>query len=683
MSLSTISPGSQDKHAGNGSTGPGRTRGSEITIGIAGAAGDGLDKTGDTLAHTVARLGLHTYAYNSYQSLIRGGHTWLRLRISERKADCHGDHLNVLIALNQDSIERHARRVEPGGVIIFNGDKLSCDPSFLQDGVRVLPIPFKELTKDMGRLLPVMQNTIALGAFMHLAGLSIETMAEMLADTFRHKGDDVINQNVGVARAGYEYARSKAEPIGIHWTFGAHRLPFMTGNAAMAFGAVAGGLKFYAAYPMSPASSILDWLTAHSQKCGVAVKQVEDEIGVANMTIGAGHAGVRAMCATSGGGFALMTEAIGMASMIEAPAVFINVMRGGPSTGLPTKTEQADLNQAFGASQGDFQRAILAPKTATDCYYTAAESLNIAEAYQIPVIVLSDLLLGEHTETLEADALRPDVMIDRGGLLREAPENGAYKRYAITPSGISPRVVPGSEGAIYVSGTDEHDEEGYLISDEHTNASVRRVMADKRQRKMDHLVKSLPAPVLEGAADADVTLIGWGSTWGAIHEAVEQLAERGITANHLHIKYLVPFHAEEVAQIIKQAKKSIVIENNQSGQLARHIRAESGVDVDHKILRYDGEPFEPAQLAASVAAYVAGESQPLEVTEAEARDIAYHYIAIHMDERARPTLFEQLPADGYGEPLWKIGLSTRDKNEPAGNLLVGRTSGATYGLRTG
>lgn len=661
---------------GHQTTGP---KAKEITIGIAGAAGDGLDKTGDTLARTSSHCGLYTYAYNSYQSLIRGGHTWLRLRIGERKVHSHGDHLNVLIALNQDSIERHALEVEPGGAILFNGDKLACDPSLVRSGVMVMPIPFKQLTKDMGRLLPVMQNTIALGALVHLMGLEFEGMEKILADTFHHKGPDVIGQNVGVARAGYDYARANAESFGIDWKFSHYHLPFMTGNSCTAMGAVAGGCRFYCAYPMSPASSILDWMTAHAQKCGVVVKQVEDEIGVANMTIGAGHAGVRAMCATSGGGFALMTEAIGMAGMIEAPAVFVNVQRGGPSTGLPTKTEQADLNQAYGASQGDFPRVIVAPKTATDCYYTSAESLNIAEQFQLPVMILSDLLLGEHTETLEPDALRPDVPIIRGELYQELqPGDGPYKRYALTASGVSPRIIPGVEGAIYVSGTDEHDEEGYLVSDEHTNPSIRRVMADKRQRKMDRVLEALPAPVLEGPARADITLIGWGSTWGAIHEAAEQLAEAGITANHLHIKWLMPFHTREVTEILKHARKTIIIENNQSGQLARHIRAETGISTDHEIRRYDGEPFTPGKLALDIAACLKGETPQPMVTLDEARGIAYHYIAIHMDDRARPIQFTQLPANGYGEPLWQISLITRDKGEPAGRLLVGQTTGSTY-----
>ena len=350
-----------------------------------------------------------------------------------------------------------------------------------------------------------MQNTLALGALLRIAGLDFETCAVSSRIRSGARAPKSSSRTCWWRAPATTTRGTSGEPIAGGWSSQRGRLPFLTGNAALAMGATAGGCKFYAAYPMSPASAILDWFIDHGPKCGVVVKQAEDEIAVANLTIGAGHAGVRAMCATSGGGFALMTEAIGMAGMIEAPAVFINVQRGGPSTGIPTKTEQGDLNQVYGASQGDYPRAILAPTTLKDCYYSAAEALNLAEEFQIPVTIVSDLLLSEHRETLERDDLTPDVPIKRGDLLREVPPSpasgsGGYKRYRMTASGISPRVIPGTPGAVYVAPTDEHDEEGVLISDEHTNASLRRKMQEKRMRKMDALLAMLPPPVLEGPA---------------------------------------------------------------------------------------------------------------------------------------------------------------------------------------
>src|SRR5712692_2273302 len=336
--------------------------GREFTVGIAGAAGDGLDKSGDTLAKSVSRLGLYVYAYNSYQSIIRGGHIWLRVRIGEEKVYSHGDHLNLLIALNQDTVERHAREVEAGGAVLYNSDRFTCERSLLREGVVGLPLPVNEIVKPFGRLLPIMQNTVALGALMFLLQLEFDSAVGVLSDTFEHKGQAVIDQNVKILRAGHDFAREHFVPLVKEaWKFSRIRRPFVTGNELYALGGVAAGCKFYSAYPMTPASSILSWMASHGEKCGLVVKQCEDELAVINMAIGAGHAGVRSMCGTSGGGFALMSEAIGMAGMIEAPVVVVEVQRGGPSTGIPTKTEQGDLNQVFGASQGDFPRVIIAP----------------------------------------------------------------------------------------------------------------------------------------------------------------------------------------------------------------------------------------------------------------------------------------------------------------------------------
>ena len=655
----------------------------EITIGIAGAAGDGLDRTGDTLARTAARLGLHLFTYNSYQSLIRGGHTWLRLRLSEEKVDNHGDHLNVLVALNQDGIERHAREVEPGGAIVFNGARFNCDPSLVREGVTLVPLPVPELTAPLGKLLPVMQNTAALGALLHLIGFEVAGAAEILFETFRKKGQQVIDQNGGVLRAGYDYAARRVPALGYRWSFSRKRRPVVTGNLMTALGAVAAGCKFYSAYPMSPASSILHWLAAHSEKCGVLVKQAEDELAVVNLAIGAGHAGVRAMCATSGGGFALMSEAIGMAGMIETPVVIVNVQRGGPSTGLPTKSEQGDLNQAIGASQGDFPRVIIAPRDAVDCFHTSVEAFNLAETFQLPVIVLSDLLLGEHRSTVDPEAIPSDVPIERGqwvdALRPEDRDNGGYKRYALTPSGISPRARPGREGMIHVSGTDDHDEKGILISDEHTNPAIRRKMHEKRMRKMEGVRARLRPPALEGPAEAQVTLIGWGSTWSVIHEAAARLTEEGVKANQLHFKYLHPFHGAQATAILERCRRTIVVESNFTGQFARHLRAESGFSVDHVLTRYDGEPFEPAYITRRVRAFLEGRPVDLEVEEHEAREMAYHYIRIHMQDKTRPGRLRKVAAAEYGEPVWEVELVGRAAGTPEGLLVIGRETGSTYG----
>ena len=647
----------------------------EVTIGIGGAAGDGLDKSGDSLAKTASRLGLYIYAYNSYQSIIRGGHIWLRVRIGEQKLNSHGDHLNALIVLNQDSIERHAREVNPGGAVLFNSDKLHCDAQLLADHVLPVPIPVGELARPLGKLQPVMQNTVALGALLFLIGLEFETLAEVLDDTFQHKGAAVVEQNVKLARVGYDYARERFVPLGYNWNFPRLRRPFITGNEALALGAATAGCKFYAAYPMRPASSILHWMAAHADRCGIVVKQCEDELAVVNMAVGAGYAGVRAMCGTSGGGFALMTEGIGQAGMIEAPVVIVEVQRGGPSTGIPTKTEQADLNQVFGASQGDYPRVIIAPTNTTDCFDTAVEAFNLAEKYQLPVTIISDLLLSEHPETIEPDALRPDVPIERGALVTDWPaENGKYKRFALNvPEGVAPRALPGTNNTVHVAGTDEHDEEGILISDEFTNSPLRRKVMERRMKKMEAVARELPAPKLEGPADADITLITWGSSEGVVRDAIPLLAEAGVRASHLSIKYIDPFHSREVLEILQPARCAVVVEVSFTGQFARHLRAETGYGVRDVIRKYDGEPFEPLFVVREAQRILAGKPLDLNVTEGDAREIAYHYIRTHLNANVRPGGIVRAAANGRQEPVWRVELVTRDEGHRRGELEIGAT----------
>lgn len=650
----------------------------EVTVGIGGAAGDGIDKSGDTLAKACSRSGLYAYAFNSYQSVIRGGHIWLKLRVGEQKVQSQGDNLNALIALNQDSIERHAPNVQSGGAILFNADKLKVNIP-IRDNVLTVPLPVSQLTKPFPPAAPVMQNTVALGALVFLLGLEFDVTKEVLGDTFKHKGQGVIDQNVGVARAGYDYAKEHFVPLGYKWTFSRKRRPFLTGNEALAIGAVTAGCRFYSAYPMTPASGILTWMADHADRCGVVVKQMEDELAVANVAIGAGYAGTRAMCATSGGGFALMTEAIGMAGMIEAPVVFVEVQRGGPSTGIPTKTEQADLNQVYGASQGDFPRVIMAPKDTRDCFDSAVESFNLADKYQMPVIIITDLLLSEHPETVDPEFFPSQVPIDRGEIVSEwKAGDGQFKRYQFTKSGVSPRALPGTAETMYTAATDDHDETGVLISDVFCNPAVRRKINEKRMKKMDLVLRDLPAPKLEGPAKAEVTLIGWGSSEGVIREAVQQLNASGLSANNIQFKYLLPFHSKEAIDILKNCKRTICVEMNSTGQFARHLRAETGHSVSAQILKYDGEPFEPGNVAAQVRAIVKGEKRSLDVTEAEAREIGYHHVRVYMNEEVRPGAITKVGANGYGEAVWQVEIVNRESGAKAGELLVGVETGSTH-----
>jgi 2-oxoglutarate ferredoxin oxidoreductase subunit alpha len=370
-------------------------------------------------------------------------------------------------------------------------------------------------------------------------------------------------------------------------------------------GGAAAGVRFYAAYPMSPSTGVLHWMARHARQLGIMVRQVEDELGVINMTVGAAHAGCRAMCATSGGGFALMAEALGAASMMEVPLVCIDVQRAGPATGVPTKTEQGDLWQVLGAGQGDYPRVIVAPTTIPDCFKTVPEVFNLADKFQMPAIVLTDLLLSEGRSSVDPAELDFAVPIERGemiGLNGHVTEPiGAYKRYEFTDSGVSPRAIPGTPGYVHVVATDEHEEDGGLISDEFTNPHKRQAMHEKRMRKMDGVLPLIPPPELFGPEEADITLIGWGSTQGVIQEAMEQLArDEHIIANNLQIKWIVPLHAEHIMAVLSKSKRTIIVENNYSGQFARYLRSETSFVPDGYIRKYDGEPFMPHHIVEGV-----------------------------------------------------------------------------------
>ncbi|HWG42098.1 MAG TPA: 2-oxoacid:acceptor oxidoreductase subunit alpha [Gemmataceae bacterium] len=585
-----------------------------LIVGIGGAAGDGVASAGNTLALAVARQGQGVYAYNSYQSVIRGGHSWLRLRVSAHKPLNHGDQIDALIALNQDTLDRHLQELGPGGVALYNTAKVK--PTYEPPkGVQLCPLPVPDLAPTY-KELPVMQNTVAVGAVMRLMGLDFVGLESVISTTFAKK-PKVIGTNVEAARAGFDYAGQHFQPLPRQLSPSEQKWALVSGNEVLAMAAAIADCKFYCAYPMSPASGVLHWMAAHGAKLGICVRQVEDEISVINMTIGANHMGVRGMCATSGGGFALMTEAISMSGIIETPVVAINVMRAGPSTGVPTKTEQGDLNQAIGASQGDFPRIIVAPLSIPDCSPTVQQAFNLADRYQCPVIVLSDLLLSEGNETVDPTLLEHALPIDRGDVILpsnngngEYHANGEpYLRYKNTESGISPRAVPGVPGHLYVSGTDEHDEDGVLLSDVFTDPVRRKKMVDKRVRKMSTVLAHLPPPLFTGPADAEVTLIGWGSTWGVLTEAVERLNGEGISANHVQIRYLVPFQVKEVQKLLGRSRRIIVVENTQSGQFARHLRAETGIAANGHIRKYDGEPFEPKHIVAAVRDILSGKAE--------------------------------------------------------------------------
>jgi 2-oxoglutarate ferredoxin oxidoreductase subunit alpha len=356
-----------------------------FAIGIGGAAGQGVATPGDIFAKIFSRRGLHLNVYNAYQSIIRGGHTFLTIRTGPEKITNMGDRIDLLIPLNQDTMDRHLSLLSSGGACIYNSDTIK--PGQAADGVQLCPLPVSKLA-DISRN-KIAQNTLAIGAALSMTGIGFQALESVLSEQFRKKEQAVIDENVSLARVGYDYATQNFKAFANPLPMTDNRYAVLGGNAAMAMGGAAAGVKFYCAYPMSPSTGVLHWMAEHARKANIMVRQVEDEIGVINMAIGAAHAGVRAMCATSGGGFALMSEALGLSAQAEIPVVVIDCQRAGPSTGVPTKTEQGDLWQMLGAAFGDYPRVIAAPLDIGDCFTLIPEIFNIAERFQCPGIVLA------------------------------------------------------------------------------------------------------------------------------------------------------------------------------------------------------------------------------------------------------------------------------------------------------
>ena len=579
----------------------------ELALRIGGAAGDGVSSTAESFAKVSARSGLHVWTYSSYQSVIRGGHVWTQVRGGLDPVLSHGTDPDVVVALNQQTVDVHQGQIAEGGALVYDSDLTKADPAKVRHGVRLLGMPLRKMAQTITPNALV-RNTVALGAAVRLFDMDFRHVESAFRDIWGDKKAEVIQENIRAANLGAEAVMSAGGSLALGLAYPNTPRYLMTGNEAMALGALAAGVKFHAQYPMTPASSILHWMAAHGPQHGVVVKQVEDELAAMNMAVGAGAAGVRSMVATSGGGFSLMVEAIGQAGMTETPLVAILVQRGGPSTGLPTKTEQGDLNLALGAGQGDWPRAILAPRNPEECFSLTAQAFNLAEIYQTPVIVMSDLYLGEGFRTV--DKLDFNVPIVRGMMAADGGTKGEYKRYLFTESGVSPRAIPGMKGYQHIAATDEHMENGELISDVLAGlpefVDTRRRMHEKRMRKLEGLRKDTPPPELWGSKNADLTLIHWGSTWGPAHEAILHIEEKeGFHVNSLEFPTLFPFHAAEAMAVLKSAKKTLSIEANFTGQFGRLIRAETGFAPTATFHKYDGEPFTWKEIADRILEVVA------------------------------------------------------------------------------
>ncbi len=564
----------------------------DVNFMVGGEAGQGVQSVGFILAKAFARGGFHVFADQDYESRVRGGHNFFRVRVKDSRVSAITEPVDMLIAFNKESIDLHRASLTKRGIIVFDGEKIRD----IGGDSHLFAVPLTRLAEERAGN-KIMANTVAVGAALGLVEYDFEILEQVLLGRFGR--GEVGENNVKAARAGYEYVQEN-----FNGAFDCRLSPIsnvkrmlLTGNDAIALGAIAAGCKFMAAYPMTPASSIMEYMAAKARDVDLVMVHAEDEISAMNMTIGAAYAGVRAMTATSGGGFCLMVEGLGLAGITETPVVVVDGQRPGPAIGLPTRTEQSDLEFVLYASHGEFPRAVLAPATIEDAFWLTIKAFNLAEKYQLPVIILTDQHLASSYTTVDLFDISK-VTIDRGLLFAEegASKPGKYRRHEITESGISPRAFPGRKDVLVVTDADEHNEEGHLIED----AETRTRMMQKRMRKLFSLKQEISPPPLYGPKKAGTLLIGWGSTYGAIRETVDILHKEGTSVNLFHLNELWPFPNKAVADALDNAQHSYIIENNATGQLSHLIQAETGRKGSGKILKYDGRPFTPAYIAQEV-----------------------------------------------------------------------------------
>ncbi|HEU5138424.1 MAG TPA: 2-oxoacid:acceptor oxidoreductase subunit alpha [Bacillales bacterium] len=566
---------------------------------VGGQQGEGIESTGEIFAAALNRSGYYLYSYRHFSSRIKGGHTNNKIRVSTRQVRSMADDLDVLVAFDQETIDVNFHELRQDGIVLADEKAKPKIPD--ESRATLYVIPFTKIAQDLGTSL--MKNMVAIGASSAVLGLPITFYEEVVKGIFGRKGAKVVENNMEAIRKGAEYFRQQGgeQKIKLAEADGKKRM-YMIGNDAIGLGALAGGARFMAAYPITPASDIMEYMIDKLPEFGGTVIQTEDEMAACTMCIGANYGGVRSFTASAGPGLSLMMESIGLAGMTETPLVVVDTQRGGPSTGLPTKQEQSDLLAMIYGSHGEIPKIVMAPSTVEEAFYDMADAFNLADKYQCPVIFLSDLQLSLGKQTVEPlDYKR--IAIDRGKLHQDGElpelENKAYfKRYESTDDGVSTRVLPGTKNGIYhVTGV-EHDPTGKPSE----SAENRKEQMEKRLRKMINL--SFDTPVYQHAPHdkADILIVGINSTRGAIEEAIPLLENEGLKVNHAHIRLVHPFPVEQMKPLMESAEKIAVVEQNATGQLASIMKASAGyAEKIENILKYDGNPFLPSEVYENIA----------------------------------------------------------------------------------
>ncbi len=596
-----------------------------LTWMIGGPQGSGINSVAENFAKACIRGGLHVFANIEYHSNIKGEHSYYRLRVDSRELRSHVDWVDLLVALDKETIfgdlnkahpthKGHRHEVSPGGGIIYDaGMKLSPE-LFGRDDISLFPVPYMDLLvdalKEFGKdrelsKYQVMVNTIALGASLGLVRYDFGLASEAIKEGFTGRKAALGELNISAAQHGYDYVQKlfghNAFPFRLQKQALGEKRMMIRGVQAVAIGKVKAGCGFQTYYPITPATDESEYLESHQEDYNMIVVQAEDEISAINMATGAAHAGLRSSTSTSGPGFSLMAEGLGWSGITEAPGpVVVLWQRAGPATGMPTRTEQADLRFALHAAHGEFPRMVIAPGDVVECFYDTFDAFNYADRYQVPVILLTDKFLASTYKDIPF--LNTEGMkVDRGDLLQEADlaKNPDYKRYRWTDLGISPRTRPGMKGGIFWTTGDEHDEYGHITE----AADLRVRMMAKRMRKIELASQVIPdskKATLHGPGSAPITLVGWGSTKGAILDGMEELKANGIEANFLQIRYVNPFPTELVQRTLSDSIRKIAVENNYSAQMAGLIRETTGIAVDNKVVKFDGRPFSQNEIYEGV-----------------------------------------------------------------------------------
>ena len=549
-----------------------------VSVALAGSGGAGVMTAGNMLLEAAAQAGWYGLMVRTSGPQIRGGEAAALLRIAARPVECLDDRFDLVIAVDWQNIHRFADELplDAGSLLIGDPDQGNPPDILTQGGARLAQVPFKQMAKAIPGSWP---NMIMLGVAAALVGLPLDSVKSVVQNAYGKKKSEVLAASLAAVDAGFATAQT-LPPV--------PRLPkpdrgttprwLITGNEAAGYGAVRGGVRFVAGYPITPATEVLEWLAPALSKVGGALVQAEDELASVNMIIGASYGGVPALTVTAGPGLALMTEALGLAVAAEVPIVVIDVMRGGPSTGIPAKSEQSDLNIALYGVHGDAPHVVVAPNSISDCLGTTQWAVHLAESMQVATIVLSDQFFGQTRAVVD----RPADVHFIGERAKAVAHTEPYKRYALTESGVSPMAIPGTPGTAYTADGLTHNERGIPSS----QAADHLAQLDKRERKL--LSHDYGAYWAEIEGEGDTAVVTFGSCTGPVREALARAAAEGLKARLVSIRLLAPAQPQRLAEALRGVKKVLVVEQNHSGQFHRYLRADFELPGEVRSLRHPG-----------------------------------------------------------------------------------------------